>query len=97
MVGLVPTHPGCRQSSTGMVPSTLRKLGELLDKTINVVPAKHKNKAFVKNVFVNSLLSVKSCILPPCDKIVGLASSQDNRVFVRDPTSVLPTVLQCKS
>ena len=48
MVVLVPSHPGGRQSSTGMVPSTLRKLGELLNKTINVVPAKHKNKKVKK-------------------------------------------------
>ena len=29
------------KSGTGMVPSTLRQLGELLDKAINVVPATH--------------------------------------------------------
>jgi len=30
--------PSGRKSGTGMVPSTLRQLGELLDKAINIVP-----------------------------------------------------------
>ena len=37
--GLGWSHPSGRKSSTGMVPSILRQFGELLDKTVDVVPA----------------------------------------------------------